>query len=417
MKRWDFSEMLRIGRDLFARIHRQKKYASPNHDVYFMARELNDEMGNWLDKGINALMDGTYTPRFLTRYYFADAMVDQLHVSDRIVQHILLKQLKPTFSYVMNPNVYHLMGPGGVKAATARIKQVLKEDNPQYIIRADIKSFYKSIPHHQLIQDINQLYDDPKVQAMLKEIIINPIETPRGYKNADHGIALRGPLSQMFSGIYLKPLDDAFTRMGVTYLRYQDDILILCQTKRQLNRCRQRMNTVLHERRLNLSGKKTRIGHINKGFHFLGINYSGTQTQDNTTVTQANAQSVSSNISEHNSPIVRGGYTTEQVLSEPNRIVPHPRTLRKAREQVKQMVIDGVSLPRITSYLHRWSTWWVRTSESWDYQELLGWFFNACWDHNPAAGFAAGLLLKAKKFRIEILKAHPAHEVDFLAVA
>jgi len=42
---------------------------------------------------------------------------------------------------------------------------------------------------------------------MLKEIIINPIETPRGYKNADHGIALRGPLSQFFSGIYLKPLE------------------------------------------------------------------------------------------------------------------------------------------------------------------------------------------------------------------
>jgi hypothetical protein len=40
-----------------------------------------------------------------------------------------------------------------------------------------------------------------------------------------------------------------------------------------------------------------------------------------------------------------------------------------------------------------------------------------CWDHNPAAGFAAGLDLNAKKFRIEILKTHPAHEVDFLAVA
>ena len=34
-------------------------------------------------------------------------------------------------------------------------------------------------------------------------------------------------------------------------------------------------------------------------------------------------------------------------------IVPHTRTLRNAREQVKQMVNDGVSLPRIKSYLHR----------------------------------------------------------------
>jgi RNA-directed DNA polymerase len=110
---------------------------------------------------------------------------------------------------------------------------VLKESKPQYVIRADIKSFYASIPHHKLIQDINTLYDDPNVQAMLKEIIINPVETPRGYNNADNGIALRGPLSQFFSGIYLKPLDEAFDAMKVTYLRYQDDFLILCYTKRQ----------------------------------------------------------------------------------------------------------------------------------------------------------------------------------------
>lgn len=88
--------------------------------------------------------------------------------------------------------------------------------------------------------------------------------------------------------------------------------------------------------------------------------------------------------------------TIEHLLPEPNRIVPHPRTLRKAREQVNQMVTNGVSLRRISNYLYRWSTWWAGTSECWDYQELLGWFFKACWENNSAAGFAAGLLLKAK---------------------
>jgi retron-type reverse transcriptase len=215
-------------------------------------------------------------------------MVDQLHLADRILQHILLQQLKPTFPYVMNKNCYHLQGPSGVKTATQDILQALKEKQPQYIIRADIKSFYKSIPHHQLVQDIKKYYDDPNVQAMLEQIIINPIETPRGYKNPSHGISLRGPLSQFFSGIYLKPLDDAFNSMDVTYIRYQDDILILCQSMRQLNRCKQRMMDVLNERRLTLSQKKTRIGGIEKGFHFLGIYYPGTQISDNTNVTQVN---------------------------------------------------------------------------------------------------------------------------------
>ena len=63
--------------------------------------------------------------------------------------------------------------------------------------------------------------------------------------------------------------------------------LILCRTKRQLQRCKQRMMAVLKERSLRLSRKKTRIGRIELGFHFLGIHYPGTQTPDNTKVEQA----------------------------------------------------------------------------------------------------------------------------------
>jgi len=246
-----------------------------------MAREMDE----WLPQGIQSMMNGSYTPRCLKRYYFPDATVDQLHLSDRIFQHVLLKQLKPTFKHVMNPNCYHLDGPTGVKYATQRIKQVLQDEKPNYILRADIKSFYASIPHFKLIQDIKKYYDDPKVQMMLENIVTNPIDTPRGYKNPGTGIALRGPLSQFFSGLYLKPLDDAFDQMDVTYLRYQDDILILCQTKRQLNRCKRRMMEVLNERHLSLSRKKSRMGSIESGFHFLGIDYPRTRLLDNTNAT------------------------------------------------------------------------------------------------------------------------------------
>lgn len=137
-----------------------------------------------------------------------------------------------------------MSGPTGVKYATERIQQVLQDDKPQFFIHADIKSFYRSIPHFKLLQDIQKCYNDPKLQAMLENIITNPIETRRGYKNPETGIALRGTLSQFFSGPYLKPLDDAFDNKDVSYFRFQEDVLILCKTKRQLTRCRQVMMTV-----------------------------------------------------------------------------------------------------------------------------------------------------------------------------
>jgi RNA-directed DNA polymerase len=283
MQRWNISEMLDIGNKLFTKIHRRKYLAHHNHELHFMAREINE----WLPTGVKSLVDGTYTPRHLKRICFPDEMIDQLYPSDRIFQHLLLKQLKPTFQHVMNTNCYHLHGPSGVKFATRRIRQVIEQKKPTYIIRADIKSFYKSILHHKLIQDVKKHYHDPKVQAMLENIITNPIETLNGYKNPINGIALRGPLSQFFSGIYLKPLDDAFNNMDVDYFRFQDDILILCRTKRQLNRCRRRMMDILKERHLSLSRKKTRIGKIEDGFHFLGIDYLPTRTEDKTIEKQA----------------------------------------------------------------------------------------------------------------------------------
>ena len=128
----------------------------------------------------------------------------------------------------------------------------------------------------------------------------------RGYKNPDHGIALRGPLSQFFSGIFLKPLDDAFDSMDVTYIRFQDNVLILCPAKRSLNRCKRRMMHVLQERRLSLSRKKTCIGSIEKGFHFLGIHYPGTRPLDNTDMKQVNVHSNNQADFAHNSTSMRG---------------------------------------------------------------------------------------------------------------
>lgn len=71
-------------------------------------------------------------------------------------------------------------------------------------------------------------------------------------------------------------------------------------------------------------------------------------------------------------------------------MVPHPRTLRKARERVKCMVIDEVSLRQIRNYLHRWILWWQNTSDTWQYQELLQRFIDTCW-RIDIQGYAAGL--------------------------
>jgi RNA-directed DNA polymerase len=353
--RWDFTRMMAVATKLFAKIHKKKKMAHDHHDIHFLAREIKE----WLPKGIALLQEGAYSPAHLRRWEFADEVVDSLTIPDRIFQHVLLQELKPTFKHVMNPNCYHLFGPSGVKLASERVKAVLEDPHqkPVYVIRADVKSYYASIPHYKLVQDVNQHYDDPKVQTMCEAIIRNGLETKKGYRNPDKGIALRGPLSQFFSGLYLKPLDEAFDRMmGVTYVRYQDDILIFCQTKRQLNRCKRKMMQVLHERKLCLSRKKTKIGRVEDGFHFLGINYPGTRTQEEYT-----SEAVQCAIEGEGDVFVDnqegGGKLNQPSPEEPNialKQVPHARTFRHGATRSRDRGCSACSrMSRRTTYTTR----------------------------------------------------------------
>jgi len=52
------------------------------------------------------------------------------------------------------------------------------------------------------------------------------------------------------------------------------------------------MMEILYERGLSLSRKKTRMGYINSGFHYLGIHYLPTQPEGYTYETHANDDSI-----------------------------------------------------------------------------------------------------------------------------
>ena len=59
---------------------------------------------------------------------------------------------------------------------------------------------------------------------------------------------------------------------------------------------------------------------------------------------------------------------------------PHPRTLRKAREQIKVLVNDEASPSRIRTYWLCFLRWWTNTCPSWSVESFVSEFFERCWD-------------------------------------
>jgi hypothetical protein len=99
-QRWLYQPLFDKGYSLFKKIYQRKRTAHHNHEIHYFARKLNQ----WLEQGIQALQDGSYSPLPLKRWQFGNEVVDSLYLPDRILQHILLQILKPTFQYIISPH-------------------------------------------------------------------------------------------------------------------------------------------------------------------------------------------------------------------------------------------------------------------------------------------------------------------------
>jgi hypothetical protein len=147
------------------------------------------------------------------------------------------------------------------------------------MIRTDIRSYYASIDHALLQSMIRKHFDDANVLRYLCNFVDVPIDRGGWYEHPKKGIPIGSSLSCFFAALVLKPLDQCFDhRDDLYYCRYNDDIIILCKTKRQYTQAKRRLNTIIMALKLKVAPKKTRTGSIEKGFHFLGIQFAVART-------------------------------------------------------------------------------------------------------------------------------------------
>ena len=133
-------------------------------------------------------------------------------------------------------------GNGGIPKAIKTVNKLIKTH--KYIYRSDVKSFYNSINHKILLEELPK-YTEPNEYKLIAKHL-DTIEWQDGeYVEIKQGISKSSPLSPLPSCIYLDKLDQAMEKMDIKYLRYADDWIMLAKTKHKLRKAVKKRKQIL----------------------------------------------------------------------------------------------------------------------------------------------------------------------------
>jgi len=234
----------------------------------------------YLEELSTAVKKGTYQPQPIRRVEIAKGggKVRPLGipaVKERIVQTALKFVMEPIFEREFLKMSYGFRPGLGCKEALGEVDRLLREGYT-FVVDADLKSYFDTIPHGELLKRVEEKLSDGRVlkliEAFLKQDIVKEMErwTPTG------GIPQGAVISPLLANIYLHPLDCHMQQKGYRMVRYADDFVVLCRSFEQAQQALAEVKAWVESNSLSLSPDKTHVGDCRRagqGFDFLGYHF------------------------------------------------------------------------------------------------------------------------------------------------
>jgi len=197
-------------------------------------------------------------------------------VRDRVVQAATKIVIEPIFEADMLECSF---GFRPRRSAHDALQVIVDETwkGARWIAESDVADCFEAIPHSGLMAAIEERISDRHVLKLLRAMLRAGVMQDGAVRRSISGTPQGGVISPCLCNVYLTRLDRQWAARGRgVLLRYADDLLAICQTRRDAENALEALTAILADMGLELKQAKTRIVQLREGgegVDFLGFHH------------------------------------------------------------------------------------------------------------------------------------------------
>jgi group II intron reverse transcriptase/maturase len=193
-------------------------------------------------------------------------------VVDRFIQQAIHQVLSSIYERQFSDNSFGFRPKRSTHKALFRCKLFISEGY-RYAIDMDMEKFFDTVNHSKIVEILSRTIDDSRVISLIHKYLNAGVVVEHKFENTEQGVPQGGPLSPLLSNIMLNELDKELTSRGHRFVRYADDMVILCKSKRGAKRVMESITDFIESRLfLKVNKSKTQVVYFNR-IKFLGYSF------------------------------------------------------------------------------------------------------------------------------------------------
>ena len=227
---------------------------------------------------IQEIRDGKYKPNPVRRVEIPKETKGEFRklgvptVVDRVIQQAITQELTPIYEEQFSNNCFGFRPKRGAHDALRQCQKNVN-DGYVYVVDMDLEKFFDTVCQSKLIEVLSRTIKDGRVISLIHKYLNAGVIANGMFERTEIGMPQGGPLSPLLSNIMLNELDKELERRGHRFVRYADDCMIFCKSRKSAERTLENIIPFIEGKLfLRVNRKKTEVAHISK-VKYLGYSF------------------------------------------------------------------------------------------------------------------------------------------------